>query len=88
MNPPYSKPALWVEKWLNNNNGICLVPMSKSKWFDILWENCGGIIAMPSNLKFVNGQSEKASIFMPVVLAAAGSENVAALKASGIGFVR
>ena len=88
MNPPYSKPALWVEKWLHNNNGLCLVPMSKSKWFDILWQNCGGIVAMPSNLRFVNGQSDKASIFMPVVIAAMGTENVAALKASGIGFVR
>ena len=43
---------------------------------------------MPSNLRFVNGQSDKASIFMPVVIAAVGAENVAALKASGIGFVR
>jgi hypothetical protein len=88
MNPPYSNPSKWVAKWLENANGVCLVPMSKSKWFEVLWENCGGIVAMPANLKFVNGQSEKASIFMPVVLAAIGDENVSALKSSRIGFMR
>ena len=29
MNPPYSKPAPWVEKWLNHANGIALLPMAK-----------------------------------------------------------
>ena len=31
MNPPYSKPSYWVNKWIEHGNGICLVQSSKSK---------------------------------------------------------
>ena len=33
MNPPYSKPSPWVDKWLENGNGVMVAPFSKSHWF-------------------------------------------------------
>lgn len=39
MNPPYSKPAPWVDKFLNHGNGIALLPFAKSKWCEKLWES-------------------------------------------------
>ena len=88
MNPPYSKPAPWIDKWLENGNGICLVAASRSKPFTKLWEGCDGIAFMPANLKFVSGMGKEAGIYMPTVIAAIGAENLAALKSSGIGYVR
>ena len=87
MNPPYSKPAPWIDKWLENGNGVCLVAASRSYSFLNLWANCGGILFLPL-IKFVTGMGKEAGIYMPTVLAAIGDENVAALKASGIGYVR
>jgi len=88
MNPPYSKPAPWINKWLANRNGVALLPMSKSKWFEVLWAEADALLAMPCNLKFSTGEANNASISVPVLLAAMGVENVNALKASGLGLVR
>ena len=88
MNPPYSKPRPWIEKWLKNGNGICLVAAGRNGAFNKLWNECEAITFMPNNMKFVSGMGIEAGIFMPVVMAAVGAENVAALKASGFGLVR
>ena len=88
MNPPYSKPAPWIDKWLENNNGFCLVQISKSAWFNKLWQESEAIALMPVNMKFINGSDGSGSISWPTMLCVVGAENVAALKASGIGFVR
>ena len=88
MNPPYSKPAPWIDKWLKNGNGFCLVQISKSGWFNELWQQSEAIALMPVNMKFINGSDGSGSISWPTMLCVVGVENVAALKASGIGFVR
>ena len=81
MNPPYSNSTPWVRKFINHANGICLVPMSKSQWFNELWQAADAMTPMPPSLKFDQG-----SIFMPVILAAFGEDNVKAI--SNIGPVR
>jgi phage N-6-adenine-methyltransferase len=27
MNPPFSKVTPWIEKWIDHDNGFCLVPL-------------------------------------------------------------
>ena len=82
MNPPFSKPALWVERWHAHANGIALTVMSKSRWFDELWTDAAvAALALPPTLKFDRG-----SIFLPTMLWAIGSDNIAALH--NIGHVR
>ena len=49
MNPPYSKPQPWINKWLKNGNGLALVPASNGAWLQNMWENAGGITIMPAN---------------------------------------
>jgi phage N-6-adenine-methyltransferase len=78
MNPPYSNGTPWVRKFISHANGICLVPMSKSQWFNELWQAADGMTPMPPNLKFDQG-----SIFMPVILAAFGEDNVKAIRNIG-----
>lgn len=88
MNPPYSLPTPWVEKWLDHKNGICLVAVSRAKWFDRLWKECGGLVNLPPSLKFMTPDGKAKGIFMPCVLAAIGEENVDALRHSNLGMMR
>lgn len=39
MNPPYSKPAPWVERFIRHGHGIALLPFAKSKWCETLWQS-------------------------------------------------
>ena len=89
MNPPYSKPAPWVSKWLSHGNGLGLVPMAKSQWFNTLWESeAVAAIAMPIRTKFMKPDGRSMPIFMPCVLIGVGEENIEAMRLSGLGRVR
>ena len=35
MNPPYGKVTPWAMKFMDHAHGICLVPFTKAKWFDL-----------------------------------------------------
>ena len=83
MNPPYSKSTPWVNKFMEHQEGICLMPFAKSAWCNRLWDNCHGIVMLPSNFRFAQG-----SIFIETMLAAYGPHNVEALHCSNIGRVR
>jgi hypothetical protein len=81
MNPPFSKGTPWVTKFIEHRNGVCLVPFSKSKWFERLWNDADALALPPIHMKFDQG-----GIFMPVVLAAYGQECVEAV--ARVGHVR
>ena len=81
MNPPYSRPGPWVDRWLAHGNGVALLPTSKSRWWDALWRTDAKMVSLPTDLAFVGGR-----IFMPAVLVAIGQENELAL--SKVGRVR
>lgn len=46
MNPPFSKPGPWVERFLSHGHGIALLPMAKSQWFSVLWASRAAIVAL------------------------------------------
>jgi phage N-6-adenine-methyltransferase len=83
LNPPFTEITPWVNKWLDHKNGVLLVPMSKSKWFDNLWNSNAAILALPYNLKFDDPKGGRGSIFIACVLAALGKPNVQALHRVG-----
>lgn len=93
MNPPYSKPAPWVEKFIDHGNGIALLPISKSKWFGELWLSDATIMFPTEASKFATKQAfeqngKPFSIFMPLVLVAMGETATEALQNSGLGRIR
>ena len=84
MNPPFSNLTPWTHKFIDHANGICLLPYSKSKWFNSMWNLLEAMVSLPrGQAAFVQGD-----IFMPCFLGAIGAHNVEALHHSGIGRVR
>lgn len=79
MNPPYSKPSPWVDRFIEHANGVALLPFAKSAWFDRLWNAADAITAPGVHAsKFIGGP-----IFMPVFLAAFGAPSVDAITRVG-----
>jgi len=88
MNPPYSKPTPWVDKFIEHGNGIALVPTSKARWFKRLWQEADGVLMLDSAFKFERIDGLRSDIFMPTVLVSMSDEATNALKASRLGRVR
>ena len=88
MNPPYSKPSPWVDKWLENGNGVMLAPFSKSHWFMKLWNSEAAILTNPVNFKFMKPDGSNYAIAFPTAFWAIGETNITALKMSGLGVIR
>jgi len=86
MNPPYSKPSPWVSKWLDHGNGLALLPMAKSKWFDALIETNAVFVILPWNFYFVSPEGKKLSLMMRSSLWALGDDNIEAI--ANVGKVR
>ena len=89
MNPPYSEGKVWHQKFAAHGNGICLVPMSKSLWFQEMWNRPDlSLLMIKPNVKFQLANGKTNQIFMPVVLAAMGLKGRQALVHSNLGRVR
>lgn len=89
MNPPYSKPTPWINKWLAHGNGIGLLPMSKAAWFNKIWERGDvAFISLINTLAFMTPDGQTKGIFMPTVLVGIGDDNIEAMTGSGLGSVR
>ena len=89
MNPPYSSPKLWIEKFIQHNSGIALIAVSRSNAFYSLWNNpLAKFVIPPKAVVFVTPEGKQAGIFMPVCLVALGDQCIQALERSGLGYVR
>ena len=86
MNPPFSKIQPWINKFINHGNGIALVPFSKSRWFDQIWNSQIAITSLPQSLKYEDPKGGNGSIFMPSMMIAMNQSNIQAL--SKIGRIR
>ena len=80
MNPPYSKPTPWVDKFREHRNGIALLVVSSSKWFHALWQEADAIAITERNMKFERPDGHKKSIAFQTMLFAFGDHNVKALQ--------
>lgn len=68
MNPPFKQACKWMAKFHEHGNGVALVPVSKTKWFDRLIEDPKvKIELLPSTLKF-NHENKMCSVRSPCCL--------------------
>lgn len=89
MNPPYSNPTPWVERFLDHKNGIALLPVTRGKWWDKLWASECAIMPLIYNFSFERPEGLKAKpIIFRVGLYAFNETNITALKMSGLGVIR
>ena len=87
-NPPYSKITPWALKMLEHGNGIALLPVGKSQWFDLLWKESDGILALPSTLRFIKSDQTVAGIMTTTVLFSFGKTATESMRKSGLGRIR
>ena len=87
MNPPYSNPTPWVNKWLDHKNGFALLPFSRANWFIKLWDSDAACFATHL-MMFVNTEGKRKCIFMPSAIWAIGETNITKLKMSNLGRIR
>jgi len=87
MNPPYSNPTPWVSKFITHNNGIALIPITRGRWWDSVWESEGVIIPTKYNFKFLRPDGVKRDITFRTMLFGLG-KGIEILKQSNLGRVR
>jgi len=51
MNPPYSNPTPWVDRFIQHKQGVALLPTSNGRWFGTLW-NSGAAFGVLDYLRF------------------------------------
>jgi len=85
MNPPYSNPTQWVDRFIEHGGGIALLPMTRGKWWDRMWQASDAIAPLAYNYKFErpDGLSSKPIVFR-TALYAIGESNAQALHRLGI----
>ena len=84
MNPPFSKPSPWAEKWLSHGNGVALLPLSgNSRWWRNLWQSEARVVMIEPNTGFINTEGEEKKIMYGISLWAIGDQNIEAIKAFG-----
>lgn len=89
MNPPYSNPTPWVQKWRDHGNGLGIVPLTKGYWFMNLWHDERVSMSMlDKHMKFVKPDGSLYGIFMPTVFIAIGEGNKEILERLEFGYVR
>ena len=84
MNPPYSNPTPWVEKFIAHGGGIALLPVTRGRWWDAMWQASDAVVPLVYNFKFdrPDGLPSKPIVFR-TFLYAIGSENAKALHNMG-----
>ena len=88
MNPPYSKPTPWADKFIEHGNGIALVPVTRGQWFSRLWDKADAVCLDLYNTKFDRPDGSKNSVTFRTIFIAIGLENAEALHRLQLGKVR
>ena len=89
LNPPFNRfeVGAWVEQMARHGNGILLIhARTETKWFRPIWRSADAILFLSQRISFCDqsGKAAEANSGAPVVLAAFGAQNAAALVGSGI----
>lgn len=80
MNPPFSNQRPWIEKFIQHQNGLALLPWYRSLSLTSMWNTVDAVTMLPPNLKFEHKTEGTKSIFSSCGLFAFGLEATEALK--------
>lgn len=79
MNPPFSKPTPWVDKFIEHGNGIALLPFTRGQWWQRIWAADCEIVPLPYNLKFNRHDGKQLPITFLAALYAMGEQGKQAI---------
>ena len=68
-NPPFSEKEKWIEKFINHDSGILLLPeRGSAPWFGPLAKECGKYFVMGKKINFIGGPSSNnmGSVLFPI----------------------
>lgn len=86
LNPPYSKPAPWIERLKHHGDGLALIPAdTATSWWHAHVIASDQVCFIRHRLRFIRGGDETSAMF-PSAIAAWGGDNAAALRRSGLGW--
>ena len=78
LNPPYSKPAPWVDRFIDHGHGIALLPASRgARWHNRIWAVADGVTMWDG--RFIRPNGEADAIPYQVYLWALGEDCVEAI---------
>lgn len=80
MNPPYSKPTPWIDKFIYHNNGIALLPFTRGKWWFNMWNQADIIMPIGYDFKFRHSDGTLKVITFNTALFGIGEASVSAIK--------
>lgn len=77
MNPPFSLPRPWIERFLEHRDGVAVFIISIGRWLHPVWEQADGFHIFRPPVRFVRGVGTE--IHYPMAAAAFGDECVDAI---------
>jgi hypothetical protein len=80
LNPPFSKPTPWVDRFIGHGHGIALLPGSHgAKWCDKLWNTVDGVSKWTNDPRFNRPDGSKFAVQFQIMLYALGEDCVEAI---------
>lgn len=91
-NPPFGREAVkWLERMAQHGNGIALIPArtETAMFYETVWGVSTGVLFIKGrpHFHYVCGKRAPFNSGAPIALVAYGENNLAYLKASGLGIV-
>lgn len=87
MNPPYSKPQPWIDRFIEHGNGIALLPITVARWSIDLWQSAEVICVADQRIYFEHPTKKKKPIFWQTAFFGMG-KGVEILRQAKIGRTR
>lgn len=89
-NPPFGREAIkWLRRMVEHGNGIALIPARTETvmFYETVWGGADAVLFIQGrpHFHYVDGRRAAANSGAPICLVAYGSDNVDALRASGLG---
>ena len=91
-NPPFGREAVkWRRRMRAHGNGVALIPArtETAMFYETVWGAADGVLFLKGrpHFHYVDGRRADFNSGAPIALAAYGSDNLDALRHSGLGFV-
>jgi hypothetical protein len=80
LNPPFSKPTPWVDRFLEHGHGIALLPGSHGAiWCSRIWNEADGIAKWTGDPRFNRADGTQWAVRYEILLYAMGDDCVEAI---------